>query len=121
MGAGMDQPMGTDPMFATRQGEPITRESVCECGASFIQRLLSERFLAMVIKHSSTALAVFEAQVPDGYVPVHCLPCEHHDLIRQYALDKTRDKHPTDAPYQNPTHPSQDSSGSTSGDLWRTD
>lgn len=83
--------MGRDRMFATTtDGKPITRESKCECGQRFVQRLLSERFLEIVERSSRTAMAVMERQVPGFYVPVHCPPCERQDLGRQARVADLR-------------------------------
>lgn len=75
--------MQRDRMFAVdEQGHPITRERTCECGRKFTQRLLSERFMEIVERHSKRAMDVFLKQVPGFYVPVHCPPCEDRDLGR---------------------------------------
>lgn len=83
--------MGQDRMFAhTADGKPIIRQATCECGKSFAQRLLSERFLEIVDRSSRNAMAVMERQVPGFYVPVHCPRCERIDLGRQARVDSVR-------------------------------
>lgn len=73
-----------DRMFShDEKGKPVTRPKVCECGASFTQRLLSERFMAIVERRGHKALALMREQVPDYFVPVHCPKCERTDLGMQ--------------------------------------
>lgn len=83
--------LGDNPMFAKdAAGELVTRERKCECGNAFTQRLLSQRFFNIVAKRGPGCLAHFERQIPGGYVPVHCLPCERRDLGRQARMDEQR-------------------------------
>ena len=62
---------------------PHTRSAVCGvCGATFTQHHLSERFLAMARSKTVPlgAKHAIDRQIPDGWVPLYCPPCEHHDL-----------------------------------------
>ncbi len=87
--------IAVDSMFATTaEGKPISRQSSCECGRKFSQRLLSERFLTIVEKHSRRAMDIFAKQVPGFFVPVHCPQCERRDLGRAARLAETRDPNP---------------------------
>jgi len=80
-----------DRTFANdANGNPIARERVCECGQRFTQRLLSERFLAMVERRGPRAMELMTKQVPGFFVPVHCPKCERVDLGRRMQLDEIR-------------------------------
>lgn len=80
-----------DRMFAhDADGKAISRTRTCECGRSFPQRLLSERFLAIVERQGKRAFDLFTKQVPGFYVPVHCPPCERVDLRRGLELEQAR-------------------------------
>lgn len=85
--------MALDPMFfRDADGKPVTRQRTCLCGRAFTQRLLSERFLAIVEKQSRKAIDVLSKQIPDFYVPVHCPPCERRDLghaarLAEFAIE----------------------------------
>lgn len=61
-------------------GKGVTRERACECGRRFTQRLLSERFLAIVEHRGQRAMGLMTQQIPGYFVPVHCPPCERRDL-----------------------------------------
>lgn len=61
-------------------GKLITRRQTCECGQSFTQMLLSERFMLIVERRGPMALDAMRREVPDYFVPVHCPPCERKDL-----------------------------------------
>lgn len=79
--AGMTRVGDVSPWFACDSaGNAISRERKCECGATFTQRLLSERFLGIVHKQGTGAMRAMERDVRDGFVPVHCPPCERRDL-----------------------------------------
>lgn len=69
-----------DEHGATRE-----RTRTCECGRAFKQFLLSERFCALCERRGITAMV--EAQIPGGYVPVHCPRCERVDIGRRARLD----------------------------------
>lgn len=70
-----------DRMFGhDANGRPIIRQAVCECGKSFTQCQLSERFMAIVERRGGRALELMRRDVPDYFVPVHCPPCERIDL-----------------------------------------
>lgn len=80
-----------NPMFAMdAEGKPIARDRNCECGQKFTQRLLSDRFFRIVAKRGARCLEMFEKQIPQGYVPVHCPRCERRDIGIQARLDDTR-------------------------------
>ena len=77
------------PMFsADGNGQPITRNRTCECGRSFEQTLLSERFLEIVERHSGRAIQMLTQQIPGFFVPVHCPACERKDLGFQARKDE---------------------------------
>lgn len=96
---GFTRVMGSDPSFAIdRKGDTITRQQKCECGQSFEQRLLSERFLRMVEKASRRAVELLGQQIPGYYVPVHCPRCERIDLGRRATIDQHRQDYPQ--PYE---------------------
>lgn len=78
-----------DPMFSVDvEGHPITRQQTCECGRSFTQRLLSERFLTILETHSKRAIELTAKQIPGFFVPVHCPSCERMDLGMQARKDE---------------------------------
>lgn len=66
-----------------RNGQQVSRPKTCECGKAFTQALLSERFLAMIERRSKNCLTLMEREIPGGWVPVHCPPCESKDLGMQ--------------------------------------
>lgn len=83
--------MADDPTFAHDEtGKPITRDTTCECGTTFRQRLLSERFMQLSERHGARAVELIRQQIPDYYVPVHCPPCERKDLRRRASIDRAR-------------------------------
>ncbi len=91
----IDGLMADNPMFARKaDGSPIARQSACECGKKFTQRLLSERFLTIVEKHSRRAMEIFAKQVPGFFVPVHCPKCEGRDLAHAARIAESRDVQP---------------------------
>lgn len=78
-----------DPFFShDANGNPITREATCECGAPFVQTLLSERFLSIVERQSPRAIAAIRQQIPGFFVPVFCPTCERRDLGFQARTDE---------------------------------
>ena len=80
-----------NPMFAQdAEGNPITRERTCECGKTFSQRLLSQRFFNIVARRGAKCLAEFERQIPEGFVPVFCPACERKDIGRRATVDNHR-------------------------------
>lgn len=85
------QQMRHNPWFAhDANGDPITRERSCECGVRFTQRLLSERFFRVIQNQGKRCLELFEKQIPQGYVPVHCPKCERRDIGHQARVDGIR-------------------------------
>jgi hypothetical protein len=82
-----------DKTFAKdTDGKPLVRESMCECGRRFRQRLLSERFLTIVEK--AKAMALFQKHVPGFWVPVHCPPCESKELGRMSRMAEYHEPRP---------------------------
>jgi hypothetical protein len=80
-----------DPMWAVDDaGRPITREMQCACGRAFTQRKLSERFLRVVAAAGARSSAVFTQQIPDGWLPLWCPPCERNDLGNRAKVDAMR-------------------------------
>jgi hypothetical protein len=69
-----------DPLFADGDDVAETRDAVCECGATFKQRKLSQRFVNIVKRHSLTAFEALTRQSPDLFVPRNCPPCERADV-----------------------------------------
>lgn len=85
---GLTPAMVHDPMFGLNAaGDPITRESTCECGTRFTQRQLSARFLEGVERFSAGAIAAVSRQIPDYFVPVFCPHCERIDLGHRSVVD----------------------------------
>lgn len=75
-------------IFATQDGEEVTRDMQCDCGRKFTQRLLSARFLAAA-RHNADVLgteAAIDRDIPEHWVPVFCPRCER----RQLALEARR-------------------------------
>lgn len=84
-----------DPMFSHDEtGKPIVRERICECGHRFTQRLLSERFLAIVERKGAKAMDLMRRDIPDFFVPKHCPPCERRDLGRHARMHEARQELP---------------------------
>lgn len=78
---GMRLAMQANPWLAARpNGDPVSRIAKCECGQSFTQTQLSERFMLMVERQGRRALDLVTRQIPDYFVPVHCPKCERIDL-----------------------------------------
>jgi hypothetical protein len=74
-------PPSADGWFAVDvNGNVVTRERVCECGRAFTQQLVSARMVRLVERRGARAVEAFVAQIPDGYVPVHCPACERVDI-----------------------------------------
>jgi hypothetical protein len=87
-----------DRMFShDAAGNPIVRDARCECGRSFTQTLLSERFLAIVDRQSPRAMAIFREQIPEFFVPVFCPACERKDI--GYHARKDEFNRVPDAPF----------------------
>lgn len=61
------------------QGNTITRKAQCLCGAMYTQSLLNPAYLEGA---SAGVVAEFRRQIPDGYVPRNCPPCERRELGR---------------------------------------
>jgi hypothetical protein len=69
-------------------GQPVERQATCACGRTFTQSLLATREL-----EAAERLGVLDRvlrQIPDGFVPVHCPPCERRDLSHQARIDDAR-------------------------------
>lgn len=82
-----------DRMFSQdANGHPIRRDRTCECGRSFTQTLLSERFLTIVEK--ARVMERFKRDVPGFYVPVHCPACERVDLGRAARIAESHEPRP---------------------------
>lgn len=78
-------------MFSTgANGKAISRDRSCECGQRFTQRLLSERFLAIVEKRGRRAMDLMTQQIPGYFVPVHCPSCERRDLGHAARIAEAR-------------------------------
>jgi hypothetical protein len=76
-------------MFArTDAGEPIKRETTCECGTPFVQRMLSDRFMTAMEKNGAAGEVL--RQIPELYVPVFCPPCERRDIGRWARIAESR-------------------------------
>lgn len=74
-----------------RAGKTIARQATCECGATFTQFCLSERFLAACeALNGGGPLRAVQAQIPEGFVPVFCPSCERKDVARQQRLAHVR-------------------------------
>jgi hypothetical protein len=71
-------------------GNPISRDSSCECGRRFSQHQLSARFMGLAEGKSQRAAQLVAAQCPGLFVPVHCPACERLDLGRQAHVDESR-------------------------------
>lgn len=77
----------SSPMFAKKDGMPVTRDRTCECGTPFTQALISWEYMESLEKHRPRAAELMLKQIPELYVPVHCPPCERRDITRQAAVD----------------------------------
>lgn len=66
----------------------VERETTCACGRSFTQMQVSVPELEALERMGR--IDSFLAAVPDGFVPVHCPPCETKDLGRQARIDEGR-------------------------------
>lgn len=86
------QPAGPMPWFGVDEhGRTIARERVCECGRSFTQFQLSERFMLAAERRSPRVADLVQTQCPGLFVPVHCPRCERVDLRRRAQLDEAQD------------------------------
>ncbi len=81
----------TYPPGHQHSGQPITRESRCECGKVFSQSLLSAKQCEAWEARGIMGLVL--RQIPDLYVPVHCPKCERRDLAHQARIDETKTYH----------------------------
>jgi hypothetical protein len=65
----------------------VTRKAVCaRCGKTFTQHQLSlwmyEWARTLAERDGPVKQTPLEREIPDGYVPLHCVPCERLDLQR---------------------------------------
>lgn len=68
------------------------RSQRCECGRDFRQSKISERFLT-VARHwakNSGQRAAIDKQIPDGWVPLFCPPCERIQIGHEASVAETR-------------------------------
>lgn len=83
--------MGRSPWFShDAEGNVVRRERTCECGKTFAQTLLSERFLTMCERQSRACLNAVTQQIPGYFVPVHCPHCERIDVGRWAHIAESR-------------------------------
>lgn len=60
------------------KGEIVTRSAQCVCGKVYQQSMLNPSF----IDAKPNIAKEFLRQIPDGWVPVYCPPCESRELGR---------------------------------------
>lgn len=82
----------TDPETGKTRKRAIRREVICDCGRRFTQYKLSRRFLEMARHHAHAAgrEAAIDREIPDGFVPLFCPPCETHQLELEARRDEWR-------------------------------
>lgn len=81
------------PQHDLRPSFVAERDAKCECGREFTQHLLSPDWLAMVERRGERCYRNFTAQIPAGWVPVHCPSCERRDLAHRARLDDMQPHH----------------------------
>lgn len=74
------------------------RPAQCDCGRKFTQYKMSERFMRAA-RHANGHRSAFDKQIPDGWVPLFCPPCERVQLGHEARISEVRQWSNNGEPY----------------------
>ena len=70
--------------------ESTVRTATCDCGRTFEQRRVDERWMDALATHRSGAAAAIARTIPELYVPRFCPRCERKQLTLEAQLAAVR-------------------------------